>query len=118
MPSITKVLDVNADQDVRYCIPMWLRDEQMKQAIARVKGRIQPHYERRPEPIAVVGFGPSLNDTWEQIRKFPFVISCSGSHKFLVGRGIIPDYHVEVDPRAHKVELIGTPQQKTTYLIS
>ncbi len=74
--------------------------------------------EPRPEPVAVVNFGPSLNDTWEQIRDFTYVITCSGAHRFLVERGILPTWHVEVDPRAHKVELIGPPQQATEYLIA
>ncbi len=113
-----RVLDPTADQDVKYCVPLWVRDLQIAESIKRVPGRIQPHPTKRAEPVAVVGFGPSLNDTWEKIREFKYVISCSGSHKFLVQRGIIPTWHVEVDPRAHKVALIGPPQRETTYLIS
>lgn len=113
-----RVLDITKEQDVRYAIPLWLRDEQIKRALEKVKGRIQPHYERRPEPIAVVGFGPSLNDTWEKIRDFQFIISCSGSHKFLLERGLVPNWHVEVDPREHKVPLLGPPDPRVTYLPS
>jgi hypothetical protein len=113
------VLDVKEKQETRYCIDEWLRDEQIKQALRLPNvGRIQPHYESRTEPIAVVGYGPSLQDTWEQVRDFKYVISCSGSHKFLVERGVIPSWHVEVDPRPHKVHLIGPPQPETEYLIS
>src|SRR6185295_7420622 len=113
-----KVIDVTKPQKVTYCIPTWLRDEQIRLAIARVKGRIQPSSAKRTEPIAIVCFGPSLNDTWEQVKGFRYVISCSGSHKFLVERGIIPTWHVEVDPRPHKVKLIGLPQRETEYLIA
>lgn len=112
-----RTLDWQTKQQVRYCIPMWLRDEQIRQSTARISGRIQPG-ERREDPVAVVGFGPSLQDTWEQIQNFKYVISCSGSHKFLIERGIIPTWHVEVDPRPHKVQLIGPPQKETTYLIA
>jgi uncharacterized Rossmann fold enzyme len=112
-----KRLNVKEKQKTSYCIPLWLRDEQIKIAIQRVKERVQPG-ERRDEPVAVVGFGPSLNDTWEQVRNFKFIISCSGAHKFLVDRGIIPTHHVEVDPRKHKVHLIGQPQAGTEYLIA
>ncbi len=112
------ILDAAVTQKVSYCVPLWLRDEQIKQATARIAGRLQPVTDARPEPVAVVCYGPSLNDTWEQVRDFPFVISCSGSHKFLVDRGIIPHYHVEVDPRPHKVQLIGPPQPETEYLIA
>lgn len=112
-------LEWTAPQQVTYAVPMWLRDEQIKQAIQRPGvGRIALRYEPRPEPIAVVGFGPSLTETWEQVKQFAFVMSCSGSHKFLVERGVIPTYHVEVDPRPHKVALIGPPQTTTQYLIA
>jgi hypothetical protein len=112
-----KRLKVSEKHKTKYCVPDWLRDEQIKLAIQRVKERIQPHAERT-EPVAIVGYGPSLNDTWEEIRSFKYVVSCSGAHKFLVDRGIVPTWHVEVDPRSHKVALIGQPQQETEYLIS
>jgi len=113
------VLDVTVAQKVSYCVPAWLRDQNIKHACKRAGvGRIAPHYGERADPIAVVGFGPSLQDTWEQIRDFRYVMTCSGSHKFLVERGIVPFYHVEVDPRPHKVELIGPPQPETEYLIA
>lgn len=108
-------------QEVTYCIPLWLRDEQIKHNIARVKGRIQHYPENtptRPDPIAVVCFGPSLADTWEQIRDFKYIITCSGSHKFLIDRGIVPTYHVDVDPRKHKCTLLGTPHPDVEYLIA
>lgn len=119
----TKVLDVNAKQTVSYCIPLWLRDEQIKRAIARVPGRIGDElagaqYPKRPEPVAVVCYGPSLNDTWEQVRGFEHIITCSGAHAFMVSRGVIPEWHVEVDPRAHKTALIGPPHADVQYLIA
>lgn len=104
-------------QNVTYAVPTWLRDQQILHAMGRVAKRIEPQQNPRPEPVAIVGFGPSLADTWEQVRGFQCVISCSGSHKFLVERGITPTWHIEVDPRKHKVALIGQPQKDTTYLI-
>src|ERR1044072_8081762 len=112
-----KRLNLTDKLKTKYCIPEWLRDEQIKRAITRVVGRIQPG-ERQDEPIAIVGFGPSLNDTWTQIRAYKRVISCSGAHKFLVDRGIIPTWHVEVDPREHKCTLLGTPHPDVEYLIA
>ncbi len=113
-----KLLDINAKQKVGYCIPNWLRDEQIRVNTAAVKGRIEPHYDKRTDPIALVNFGPSLQDTWEQIRAFRYVMTCSGAHKFLVERGIIPTHHADVDPRPHKVQLIGQPQHGCEYLIA
>lgn len=121
--SVAKRLDATQRQPVSYCVPLWLRDEQIKLAIARVTGRLgdgmpDRSYPKRPESVAVVCFGPSLNETWERIQGFPYVISCSGAHRFLVERGIRPSYHLEVDPRAHKVQLIGPPCPETEYLIA
>lgn len=112
-----KVLDITQKQDVSYCVELWIRDEQIKLANKRIKARVQPH-PVRDEPIALVCFGPSLNDTWEQIKGYRYVMTCSGSHKFLVERGITPTWHVEVDPRPHKVQLIGPPCKETEYLIA
>lgn len=113
-----KRISLDEKLNIQYCIPNWLRDEQIKVNTAKVKGRIAPNYELRSEPIALVNFGPSLNDTWEKIREFKFVMTCSGAHKFLVDRGIIPTHHIDVDPRPHKIQLLGTPQPGTEYLIA
>lgn len=119
-PKPVQRLDAMAPQAVQYAVPLWLRDEQIKRSIARVKARIEPHPPRLTpdERVAVVCFGPSLNDTWEAVKDFRFVISCSGSHRFLVERGIVPTWHVEVDPRKHKIALIGQPHPEVEYLIA
>lgn len=111
-------LDINEKLKVQYCIPTWLRDEQVKQSTLRIKGRIEPQYDKRTDPIALVAFGPSLNKTWEQIKDFKYIMTCSGSHKFLIDRGIIPTWQLEVDPRPHKVQLLGAPHPDVTYLAS
>lgn len=104
--------------EVKYCIPEWLRDTQIRASCARFKDRIQP-CALRDEPIALVCFGPSLNKSWEHIREFAYVMTCSGSHKFLMDRGIVPTWHVEVDPRSHKIKLIGDNIHKsTTFLLA
>ncbi len=86
---------------------------------ARIKGRIkmekgEPDYD----PVAIVAFGPSLRNTWQEIKGFKHVYTCSGAHKFLLDRGIIPDYHVDSDPRAYKADILGEPHWDVTYLIS
>jgi len=103
---------------ISYCVENWVKIEQVKANIAAVKGRIQAASELRSDPIALVNFGPSLNDTWEKIREFKFVMTCSGAHKFCVERGIIPTWDVNVDPRPHKVGLMGPPQKETEYLVA
>jgi hypothetical protein len=103
---------------VQYCIPLWLRDEQVRSAIARPVRRLEFDGVKRATPVAVVCYGPSLADTWEQVRDAPAIITCSGAHKFLLERGIVPTWHVEVDPRPHKVDLLGPPHPDVTYLVA
>lgn len=86
---------------------------------ARIKPRIKLHEgELSDEPCAVVGFGPSLKDAWEQLSDFKTIYTCSGAHKFLIERGIVPTYHVDSDPRAYKADILGEPHPDVTYLIS
>jgi len=113
-----KQLDINEKQNTSYCISTDLRDVQIKINIEKVSGRVQLVEELRSQPIAIVGFGPSLNDTWEEIKKFKYVMTCSGAHKFLVEKGIVPDFHLDLDPRNHKIGMLGKPQKKTEYLIA
>lgn len=113
------VLDHTKPQKTSYCIPLWLRDEQIKANIDRISGRIQRHEGKvRDEPIAVVCYGPSLDDTWEEIKSFQYIITCSGAHKFLIDHGIVPTWHCDVDPRPHKAKLIGTPHKDVEYLMA
>lgn len=104
-------------QNVKFCIPYYLRNEQIRLNMRLVKQRLEPRLEdHTSEPVAVVAFGPSLRDTWEGISGFQRVISCSGAHKFLIERGIVPTWHVEVDPRAYKIDLLGEPHRDVHYL--
>ena len=58
------------------------------------------HHKR---PASIVCYGPSLIDTWEDIKLEKeagnFIVTVSGAHDFLIERGIIPDVHIECDPR-------------------
>jgi len=114
----TQVVDLDKTEiKTAYCIPDELREEQIRLAVKRIPGRIQK-LDTIDEPIAMVCFGPSLRDTWKELRNFKFIMTCSGAHGFLVEKGIKPTWHVEVDPRAHKIQLIGQPQKETEYLIA
>lgn len=114
-----KQISITDKFKVDYMIPIWLRDEQIRQNIQTLKERIQPVQELRNEPIAVVGYGPSLRTDWEKIREFKWIITCSGAHPFLIERGIIPNFHVAVDPLpGNTVRLIGKPHPDVEYLIA
>jgi hypothetical protein len=116
-----KQINVSDPIKVEYCIPDWLRDEQIKVNTAKVKGRVQPGHEFNNDPIAVVNFGGSLNDTYKEILNFKHVITCSGAIKFLWEKGFRPEqfknwYHLDVDPREHKIKLLGKPHRGVQYL--
>lgn len=74
----------------------------------------------RGEPKAgrmtIVCYGPSLLETWTQIRR-P-IMTVSGAHDFLTRGGMTPDYHVECDPREHKATFTRNPNKETEYLMA
>lgn len=98
------IYDLNTDREFVLCnhptppeIP-----EQIAANIKRIPGRVEPTLLEQVNPVAIVGFGPTLRATWEQVQDFRNIISTSGAHKFLVDRDIIPTYHVDLDFRKHK----------------
>lgn len=112
-------LDWRAKQPVKYAVPLWQRDENIRKNTAAVPDRIAAVDDPRPEPCAVVGYGPSLRETWEEIRRFEYIVACSGATRFLVDRGIVPQWHVAVDPLpGNTVRLIGAPHPDVEYLIA
>jgi hypothetical protein len=73
--------------------------------------------------VCIVGYGPSLHQTWQylQVERRAFgakIVSTSGAHDFLISRGIIPDYHVDIDPREHKAHFTRTPHPNVKYWIA
>ena len=70
----------------------------------------------RDEWLSVVGYGPSLHDTWPEITKPCFTVS--GAHDFLIGKGIVPDWHAECDGRDHKTKHLEHPHPDTTYVMA
>lgn len=111
------VEDFTTKQDVQYCIDLATRDRQVVEACARVPGRLQASQDHDGH-IAVVAYGPSLEDTWEQIAGFSSILTCSGAHDFLIKRGIVPTWHCAVDPLPNSATLIGTPHRDVEYLMA
>lgn len=94
------------------------RIDHMRSAMARGLQKMKqlPVHERT---MAIVGYGPSLKKTWKGLTEAPFdVFTVSGAHRFLVDKGIVPTGHIECDPRPHKLQLIGEPQEGVTYYLS
>lgn len=68
--------------------------------------------------IAIVGYGPSLLQTWERLREFDTIWTVSKAHDFLIERGITPTYHLDLDPRAHKTGFMTRPTPAVRYFLS
>lgn len=97
------------------------RWEQVKANCARISKRIVPAkaHERR---AIIACYGPSLRQTINLLKSQAAdpntdVISVSGAHDFLLEHGIVPAYHVECDPRAHKADNIERPHPQVKYLL-
>lgn len=101
-----------------YCATNDTREEQIAVAVSRVSGRIEASNIVRDEPVAIVCYGPSLKKTWQDVRQFKKVMTCSGAHKFLIDRGIVPTWHVDLDPREHKTRMLGAPHRDVEYLMA
>ena len=70
----------------------------------------------RDDALSVVGYGPSLNETWDKITH-P-CISTSGAHDFLIDRGFVPDYHAQMDGRDHQAKFLEKPNKDVTYVMA
>lgn len=95
------------------------RHAQMAKAIELAKARGWPQLMRKAHGekwMSIVGFGPSLKQTWQHIKR-P-ILTVSGAHDFLIERGVIPDYHMDCDPRDYKAQFVARPHKDVTYLMA
>lgn len=91
------------------------RHGQMAQALKTGYPRLKSAPIDDYAPISIACYGPSLADTWQDMK--PPIISVSGALHFLTERGIIPDYHVDCDPRPHKIKHIQPPVEGVHYIM-
>lgn len=105
-------------------MPTDQRHAQMAHALAIAAERNYPRLTAVPissiAALSIVGYGPSLHDTWQQLRDPAArpILSMSGATRFLADRGIIADYHVDMDPRAHKAKHLTPPIPGVHYLMA
>lgn len=101
------------------------RFQNIKTNIAKISKRVvmdrnaPPHGGR----VMLICPGPSLKETWpfiplEKKERGGVIVTVSGAHDFLVERGIVPDYHVECDPRPHKALGIAKGIEGVKYYIA
>jgi hypothetical protein len=98
--------------------PVFSQEKRHRYMLSCLKNRFPKLLPRpkREDSISLVAYGPSLRDTWQDIK--PPIMTMSGAYNFLLDRGIVADYHVDMDPRPHKVEFISRPQKQTTFVMA
>ena len=120
---MTPVLDFTSlpietfEHETNYAATMEEHDANVRAAIALG----YPSLERgttTSEPVAVACSGPSLKTTYRELKHFDKILSCSGAHQFLLDHGIVPTWHMEGDPRAHKAVFVKRPHRRVQYLLA
>lgn len=99
---------------VPYPISIALGEEARERHMAWAVAQGYPRIKYRPmtnQTMQIIGYGPSLVDTWRDINPDKPLITMSGSLKFLLEHGLEPRwgrwFHVEVDPRPHKIKVLA-----------
>jgi len=92
------------------------RVENMETAVKKGISWFKPVDKFHDETISIVCYGPSLKYTWKDI-KHP-MMTVSGAHDFMIKNGVIPDYHMDCDPRPHKAKFTENPRQGVKYLMA
>lgn len=70
------------------------------------------------EPVAIVGGGPSLKYTLEELRNFKVIIAAGSAHDYLVSKGIVPTYNLIIDPEVVVVNYLKNAHPNCTYIIA
>ena len=78
----------------------WCMNKHRK--IRRLFDMPMPKEEERTD-IAIVAGGPSLNDTFEEVKKYKYIMTCGSVHDHAIKLGIKPTYHVECDPSHYQI---------------
>ncbi len=107
-----------------------IRNEQVRINCGKVSKRIKIVNPFTPHKrVAIIMcYGPSLEQSWpsavhekiaiDKAGQRADIVSVSGAHDYLIGRGIVPRFHVECDPRKHKADMIKKPHRGCEYLMA
>jgi hypothetical protein len=73
----------------------------------------------KPNPIALIGGGPSLKDQIEHIKSFPGpTVVCGSAHDYVISQGVRPTYAIVCDPDPLVIKYLQRVDFDTTYLIA
>ena len=73
---------------------------------------------REAMPVALVGGGPSLQDTLPELRRFYHVMACGSVYDFLIDQGIVPRWCVVCDPDPVMANYLRLANRSTTFLVA
>jgi len=93
-----------------------IRHQQMEMAIQHNFPRLQQAPIDESATLHIACYGPSLADTYKDLGR-P-ILSMSGATRWLAERGIIADYHCDMDPRSTKILDIIPPIHGVHYLMA
>lgn len=97
------------------------RNDNVRRNIATVSKRLGLRETPNDRVAVLACFGPSLRETFPAIAMAKVngadVFTVSGSHQFLIDRGIVPVAHMDCDPREHKAYQFGVPDHRVQYWI-
>lgn len=89
----------------------------LARSVPRFAGR-EGFGQVKEEPLAIVGAGPSLNATIEQLHGFKNVLVCGSAHDHAVRLGIVPTYALVCDGGKEDKGNLSLPQKETTYILA
>jgi len=100
------------------------RNDHTRQNVLKTPKRIPDQPVAPHDLVALIAcYGPSLRATWpslpQQRKKLnATLVSVSGAHDFLRKHAVVPDLHVECDPRPHKARMMRKLSRKTAYMMA
>lgn len=99
------------------------RRAQILHNITTHKPRVKVPQPENNVPVIMVCYGPSIHETWRgAVNEAKYlggvIVSNSGAHDFLIKKGVIPNYHVEIDPREERAQFSDEPHKDVEYLIA
>ena len=82
-------------------------DRNIEYALSRNFTPLQALIGTKSGAVAIVGSGPSLKETWQELRRFKGdIMACNASCQFLLARGIVPTYMMCFDADPLMLEFI------------
>jgi hypothetical protein len=103
------------------CIPAANKEQRlvnMSHAFSLNLPRLRVIPIAQTKSLAIIGGGPTLNDTYKEIANYDVVMSCGSTHDHLTKLGVRSNYHLECDPELMQVKYYQTNKIGCTYLVA